>query len=302
MTAIRCAAAALFFAGALGGAAFAQSAPNEGCRLVVESGSDNWLIAYDPFSQNEVVRNFDITIVNQGEAPCAGMALADLRGEPFGLAMVGAGRRLPYILVDQRSGADITPRTGRTTPRAMRRPIHLGSGERALLRFSFAIAPEEILAAGVYSQDALISIEDATGMVLAQKPVALGVEVEPAAVMGLKGRVGRVSGVATIELGELREGPRDLGATLYVLSTGSYAVSVESANNGRLRQGATDWYVNYRLFLADRAINLASGDQIEVSSRRARADDYPLRVIIGEVAGRRAGAYTDVLTLTVAAH
>ncbi len=294
--------AALF--AALLAPATAAFAHGPDCRLVIDAGSDNWLINYDPFTQNEVVRNFDVSVVNQGEAPCAGVARIDLRGEPFGLAMLGEGRRVPYVLIDQRSGADITPRSGRSALRTHSRPLQLAPGQRGLLRFSFGVSPPDILAAGPYSQDAQITIEDVSGAVLAEKPIALGLDVQASAVMGLKGRVGRVAGVATIELGELTAGPRDLGATLYVLSSGGYTVSVSSANNGRLRQGNSDWHVDYRLFLGDEAINLAQGDQVEASSRRARTrtDEYPLRITIGDVAGRRAGEYTDVLTLTVAAH
>jgi len=36
-------------------------------------------------------------------------------------------------------------------------------------------------------------------------------------------------------------------------------------------------------------------------SRRARFDNYPVRIEIGETADKRAGGYTDTVTFTVAA-
>ncbi|PZU57708.1 MAG: hypothetical protein DI552_07880, partial [Brevundimonas sp.] len=167
--------------------------------------------------------------------------------------------------------------------------------------FSFTAAPSETLSAGLYSQNAFISLETPEGQTLAEKPVTLSIEVPSAAVMGLKGEFRRTGGTATIDLGELTQGVRPLRTTLYVLSTAGYSVSVSSENRGRLRQGASEWYVPYALALGDRDMDLGRGGRLDVVSRRARLDDYPLTISVGSVAGKRAGDYSDILTFTVAA-
>ena len=277
--------------------AFAQS----GCRLVVESGPEFWTMQYDPFQQDAAVKEFDLAVSNQGEEGCSAVSRVELRAEEFGLVHEGAPQRIAYALVDERAGADVTPRAGRSARRFGARPMTLGPGERGLMRFSFQVAPSDTPAAGVYSQNAFIVLESPDGQQLTRKPVSLNIEVLSAAVMGLKGEFRRLGGVATLDLGELSEGARSLRTTLYVLSTAGYAVSVASENQGRLRQGATDWYVPYSLVLGDQDMDMARGGRLEVVSLRARFDDYPLTIRIGSLAGQKAGEYRDTITFTIAA-
>ena len=277
------------------------SAQTGGCFLAVESGADQWSMRYDPFEQDVAVQEFDIAVVNQGEATCDTVTRVELRGEQFGLRHEGGGQRMLYTLVDERGGADVSPRSGQSARRVGVRPLRLEPGERGLMRFSFSAAPSETLSAGVYSQNAFITLETPDGRPLAQKPVTLAIEVPSAAVMGLKGEFSRRGGAATIDLGELTEGERELRTTLYVLSTAGYSVSVSSENRGRLRQGRSDWYVPYGLALGDRNMDLARGGRLDVVSRRARLDDYPLTISVGATTGKRAGDYSDTLTFTIAA-
>ncbi|MBD3837461.1 hypothetical protein [Brevundimonas sp.] len=276
-------------------------AQSQGCRLSVESGADNWAMRYDPFDQDVAVQEFDVAVVNQGDAPCTAVSRVELRGEQFGLTHDAGGQRMAYALVDERGGADVTPRAGQSARRIGVRPLKLAAGERGLMRFSFTAAPSETLSAGLYSQNAFISLETPEGQTLAEKPVTLSIEVPSAAVMGLKGEFRRTGGTATIDLGELTQGVRQLRTTLYVLSTAGYSVSVSSENRGRLRQGASEWYVPYALALGDRDMDLGRGGRLDVVSRRARLDDYPLTISVGPTAGKRAGDYSDILTFTVAA-
>lgn len=281
-------------------AAPSQAAPG-GCRLVIESGADQWLMRYEPFDQDVALQEFDVAVVNHGDAPCAAVSRVDLRGEQFGLVNESGAQRMPYALVDERGGTDVTPRAGQSARRIGVRPLNLAPGERGLIRFSFSAAPSEALSAGLYSQNAVINLETTDGQPLAEKPVVLSLQVPSAAVMGLKGEFRRNGGAATIDLGELTQGVRQLRTTLYVLSTAGYSVSVASQNRGRLRQGASEWYVPYGLALGDRNMDLSRGGRVDVVSRRARVDDYPLTINVGATAGKRAGDYSDILTFTVAA-
>ncbi|MFN4041858.1 MAG: hypothetical protein ACK4I0_09365 [Brevundimonas sp.] len=280
-----------------------QGQPNAqpNCQLAFESGPDQWIIQFDPFADSEAARQFDLAVVNRGSGPCTGEVVVDTSGDPFGLALSGDPQRLPYVLVDERGSIDVTPRTGESARRPGGRSFNLRPGEREILRFSFAVDPQSLLGAGLYSQNVFIGVNHPNGAPQTQKPVTLGVQVASTALMGLKGEFTRRGGLATIDLGDLTQGGRTLNTSLYVLSTGGYRVSVTSANAGRLRQGASDWFVPYGLAIGDRAMNLAQGDQLEVVSRRPRLDDYPLSINIGSTAGRRAGDYSDVLTFTVSA-
>lgn len=296
--ALALAAAAMLFA-AMPGSASAQAV---GCQLAVESGAEQWLIRYDPFDEDAADGEFDVAVVNRGEGPCNVSARVELRGEQFGLMADAGGQRLDYALVDERGGADVTPRAGNSARRIGARSLALAPGERGLLRFSFSVAPSEVPSAGLYSQRAYLSLETGDGRLLAEKPVALGLEVPAVAVMGLKGELRRGrGGAATIDLGDLKAGRQNLRASLYVLSTAGYSVSVRSENRGRLRQGSSDWYVPYDLSLGERSMDLARGARFEIVSRVARLDDYALAIDVESIAGKRAGDYSDTLTFTVAA-
>ncbi|MFK4057518.1 hypothetical protein [Brevundimonas sp. NPDC046655] len=271
------------------------------CKLAIESAAEQWLLRYDPFDQDAADDTFDVAVVNRGAGACNISARVELRAEPFGLVSETGGQRLDYALVDERGGADVTPRAGQSARRVGARSLALAPGERGLLRFSFSAAPTSVPAAGRYAQRAYLNLES-DGQLLAEKPVTLGLEVPKAAVMGLKGELRRSrGGAATIDLGDLTEGRRNLRTSLYVMSTAGYSVSVRSENRGRLRQGSTDWYVPYGLSLGERTMDLARGARFEVVSQNARVDDYALTIDVGSIAGKRAGDYSDTLTFTVAA-
>ena len=271
------------------------------CQLAIEPAQDSWVIQFNPFEDDAAQRQFDVALVNTGSTECRGEVRVDLRGDSFGLSRDGGADRVAYAVLDERSGADVTPRSGQSARRFNGRPVRLSPGERSLARFTLAVSPDESVSQGLYTQTAYFSVQSSDGETLSERPVALGVNVAAAAVMGLKGEFRRSRGAATIDLGELAEGIRPLNASLYVLSTSGYRVSVTSLNQGRLRQAGTAWYVDYGLRLGAEDMNLAQPDSIEVVSRRARFDDYPLTVRIGNVTGKRAGAYSDTLTFTVAA-
>ncbi|MBX9460140.1 MAG: hypothetical protein KL785_02400 [Brevundimonas sp.] len=271
------------------------------CNLSIQPAQDQWLIQHDPFAGDALQRQFDVALVNLGDSPCTGSVRMDLRGEQYGLSKAGDPERVAYALIDERGGNDITPRTGQSARRLNAQPVNLGAGERSLVRFTFAADPEAMLGEGVYSQNVFIAVETADGAPVAERPVSLAINVIPAAVMGLKGEFQRINGVARIDLGELTEGSRPLGTSLFVLSTGGYRVSVQSSNSGRLRMGVSDWYVDYGLAVGSNSMSLGQGDDFVVTSNRPRADDYPLTVTVGDVRGRRAGEYSDVLTFTIAA-
>lgn len=292
---------ALSGAGTAAAQAPALAAAQPRCNLVIESGGDQWIINHDPLTSSQAVRQFDLAVVNRGDGPCTGVASVDLRGEPFGLAKEGERTRLAYSLVSEDGPVDLTPRAGQNQRRPESRPFNLRSGERQTLRFTFAVNVTDVVAAGLYSQTIFLGIDHPNGSPWVERPITLGLRVASTALMGLKGEFTRSGGVASINLGSLTQGDRQLNTSLYVVSTSGYTVSVSSANAGRLRQGQSDWYIPYALGVGDRKIDLTRPSQLDVVSVRPRSDDYPLSVSIPSVAGRRAGEYSDIVTFTVAA-
>lgn len=286
------AALALVLAGA------AQSAD---CRLSITVPQDYWVIHHDPYAQDLAFGEFDVMLTNEGDANCVGVIQTDTLGEAFGMVRSDDVARIPYALMDERNGTDITPRAGASARRASARPVSLAPGGRELLRFSLLVSPQVQLGDGDYTQDLVFAVNTTDGMPLAERLVKVGISVPAAALMGLKGAVQRTSSGATIDLGELTEGRRSLGTSLYVLSTRGYSVGVTSDNQGKLRMASSDWSIPYGLALGNEEVNLIQGGEVRVASRRPRVDDYPLTIQIGSTANRRAGEYSDTLRFTVSA-
>lgn len=290
------AAAAVLGAVALAGQASAQAK----CDLTLDPGADQWIIRYNPLEDDAAVRDFDLSLINVGKTPCNGRFSVSLRGEPFGLGAPGTSVRVPYVMQDQQSGADITPRSG-TSGIVTGAQIHVPKEGRELARIRVAVRPPANLGYGRYTQIAYIALQAANGEVHAERPVTLVLETAPATIIGLKGEFTRQNGIPTISLGDLSQGTRALNTSVYVHSTAGYRVSVTSQNLGKLRQAGTNWSIDYGLQLGSRQVNLTAPYSFDVVSARARNDDYPLTVQIGDTSGKRAGDYSDILTFTVAA-
>ena len=85
-------------------------------------------------------------------------------------------------------------------------------------------------------------------------------------------------------------------------STGRYSLDVSSENAGRLRLGASEWYVPYSLSIGGMHVNLAGTDTLSgPTGAGLTREALPMHFVIDEVDGRRAGTYSDVISISVTA-
>lgn len=288
-------------AAASGIATFTPSAAHAACNLSLEPVQDQLVIRHNPLEADSVYGTLEINVTNRGDSACVGRMGSSLRGEMFGFGSEDGAAWIPYQLVDEKSGSDITPRAGRNVRGMGGRMIRLMPGERSMEILSVAAMPDSATSQGRYTQSLDLNISDDDGTLLGTKPLTLGIEILPAAMIGIKGQLARARGTNSVDLGELSPGTKNLPVTIYVISTGGYRVSVASENQGRLKHESSQWFVDYRLRLGSYDINLSTSDNIEIVSARARFDNYPLQIEVGETAGKRAGTYIDTVTFTVAA-
>ncbi len=283
------------------GLAAAPGAANAACVLSIEPTQDELVIRHNVLEPGAAHGTIELNIVNRGDSQCVGQLGASLRGEQYGLRSARGAQPILYQLVDEKSRNDITPRAGRNLERMGGRMIHLLPGERSLEVVSVTALPDETTSQGRYVQSLDLSVTAANGMSLGTAPLTLGIDIVAAALIGVKGEVSRVRGGLSIDLGELEPGERQLPVTLYVFSTGAYRVSVSSLNQGRLKHESAQWYVDYRMWLGRQTLDLSAPDGFDVVADHWHFDDYPVRIEIGETAGKRAGEYMDRVTFTVAA-
>jgi len=63
----------------------ASAGAGQVCSLSLQPSQDTWTIRCDHFAQDAIRNQFDVAVVNQGDAPCFGTIRADLSGEEYGL-------------------------------------------------------------------------------------------------------------------------------------------------------------------------------------------------------------------------
>ena len=274
----------------------------DGCRLRIESGPTNWVIqGFDLFDTTPAQATFSLTYANDGTANCAFVTNFSLAGEPFGLNGPD-GDHAAYVLFDTFSNFDATPLTGETRNSVIRRQVTLAHGQQQIVIIRFAVNRSDLQHDGTYSQPVQVEAVRSDGTALAGKQLAVGIRVVPSARLGLAGAFKMRGGQPVVDLGDLKEGPVNLPLDLKVDSTRRYDVSFQSQGDGRLRLEGTDWSIPYDVTLDGTLVRLAGGSGTFSSSgpQQLRHDSLPLGFVIGDTRTRRAGVYSDVLSITVA--
>lgn len=294
------AAAALHAAPAAAQSALAATRAD--CALTIQTSAANWYIqGYDPFASNPPIASFDVTFNNEGGAACVFDPVFVLDQEPFGLTQSGRQVRVSYTLLDQFSNANATPISGRTIGTATRRPVVVQPRSQQLVRYQFAVDEDGLTGDGLYSQRVMLTAEGrGQNGTLASRALVLGVNVLPSAVLGLSGQFTRVGGQALIDLGELHEGTAQVPLQVRVASTRAYRLEFASRNAGQLMMADSRWSVPYGLAVGDKSLSLASRAVYESNDTTATSASLPLRFVIGDASGKRAGTYSDVVTISIA--
>jgi hypothetical protein len=291
---------------AIAGAAAAQvpvpAGSNAGCRLRIDTGVSSWIIrGYDPFASGTPTGTFDLVFINQGQAPCTFFPTFMLDQEPFGLQADG-GRLAPYRLVDMFANTDATPAAGRTLHRTTQRSVVVAPGGQEVVRYQLIVGEEAVTGDGLYSQHVQVEAQGADGAPVGERQLVLGIDVLPSATLGLSGAFRVNHGQALVDLGELKEGIAEVPLQLRVESTRRYTLTVDSRNNGHLRLENGEWSIPYQLLINGQAMELGSGRGLyrDTAPSGPRRDSLPLAFRIGDISDRRAGAYGDVLSISIA--
>lgn len=302
LTSVAALAAGLAFAALPAQAQSGLAARPAACQLRIDSSASNWIIqGYDPFGSTSPIATFDLTFSNDGRAACAFNPVFLLDQESFGLTSEGRTGRIGYTLLDQFNNTNVTPTSGRTIQGVTTRPVVVTPGGQQIVRYQLAVNEDAIRADGSFTQRVTVSAEArGTGQQLASRSLVLGINVLPSAVLGLSGAYRRSGGQALVDLGDLTEGVSQVPLQLRVSSTRAYRVDVESRNQGQLQLVGTDWSIPYQLVIGNQTMPLTGISTYQSGGNGPMTDSLPMQFVIGSVAGKRAGVYTDLLTVSVA--
>lgn len=270
------------------------------CSLRIDGSPGNWIIqGYDPFSGNASIGTYDVMFVNDGGKECRFYPIFETDGSPFGL-QAESGRRVPYTLLDTYGQYDATPLSGRTLTQLTHRAVVIAPHAQQLVRYVMNVAADSLPGDGDFTQRLLLNAVSTSGAPLTERQVIVGIDVIPSATLGLAGAFTNNNGRADIDLGDLAEGTPAIPLQLHVQSTRRYQLEVDSLNDGKLRMAGTEWVVPYQILIDGRLVRLGSKAGYS-SARRSgmRVESLPIAFRIGDVSNKRAGAYSDVLTISV---
>ena len=276
--------------------------PGAECLVRINATPQSWLIqGYDPFDGAIPEGTFGVTFVNEGTGECRFTPTFELGQPPFGLSK-GSGKRIRYALLNLTDTQDVTPRAGRTLRNPSQRMLTLGANGSRTLLYKLVADADDVKDSGIFTQDVTIEAQDSSFRSLGGTQLVLGINVLPSARIGLAGAYTMNDGHAVVDLGELRPGVAPVPLQLRVASTGSYDLNVTSANSGRLRLGSSDWYVPYSLAIGGNSVNLTGVRTISGATNGGlRREALPIHFLIGDTSDRRAGVYSDVVSISVTA-
>ena len=234
----------------------AQAGVGGGCKLQIVANPSQWRMnGVDVFANDPTFASFDLQLINSGTADCTGRIALDTQGTPFGLSANG-GRRIFYSIIDHATGADLTPRNGRSLPR-LGRVLVISAGGETLARYDVVVS-SAFPTDGIYSQQLFVEMADPNdGNVVAQHPVTLAANVPSSATIALSGNFTRVGGAADVDLGELSQGMVKVPLIVHIKSTRAYKITSSSENGGKLVLAGTGWSIPYKLSFAGNGVDPA---------------------------------------------
>jgi len=276
----------------------AWAKPDDGCRLRIDATQGQWIInGYDAFSDSSPIGSFDLTFVNSGDGACRFLPIFQTDGSAFGLT-TGNGPFLPYSLFDLYGGYDASPIGGRTLRTANHRRVEIAPHTQQIVRYTLNVGGT-IPGDGLFKQRLAIIAEDDNGSTLAQRSVNVGIHVLPSATLGLAGAFQRHNGQADIDLGDLQTGIAAVPLALSVQSTRGYTLAFKSLNAGNLRLSGAEWRIPYRIIVDGQLLDLGSESLYSKRASSMRRDSLPIAFQIGDISNKRAGTYSDLVTVTV---
>ncbi len=272
------------------------------CLVRMNATPTAWMIqGYDPYGDSSAEATFSVTFVNEGGADCRFAPIFELIQPPFGLSK-GTGKPIGYALLNLTDTQDVTPRASRTLRSPSLRELKLAPNESRTILYKLVADPDDVRDAGAFTQDVSLEARDSSFKTFGGTRIVLGLDVLPSARIGLTGAYTMSDGHAVVNLGELRPGVAPVPLQLRVSSTGRYDLTVSSANSGRLRLGSSDWTVPYSVSIGGNTVNLVGAGTVSGQSDKGLTrDSLPIHFVIGDVSDRRAGTYSDVISISVTA-
>lgn len=280
-------------------AAWLWSGAVQACDLAVTQAPTPIRIDYNPFAIGSPAGPLDVKFQNRGEGSC------DLR-----LSFTDdAGQEATQVVLGG-VGLQFRPRESSGVTEAPAQPgvflFTLAAGETGEAQLDAAVLRDAVAEAGEYAVDLKLSVKDAAGQALiAPIPVRLVLSATPRAQLNLAGAAGVFGSGSSVEVVDFGEAVT--GATrqifVQVRANARSTLTIKSEHQGQLRrveavEGAPP--IAYAVDLDGQPVDLTATWSRSVDPPRTlEGQSLPMTFTLGDVLGRAAGRYADLITIDV---
>lgn len=255
---------------------------------------------YDPFAPLNTVIDLDVDVRNAGDQPCNARLYVAPRDGRLRLSSDGVG--LTYRIEGAHTGGSSLP-NGYGPFNA-----HARAHETDTVHIQFTVLAQQIVPRGTYTSDLVlagigeggdpVTIADSGGVLRVEVPSRVDMSISGAAAPSLP--TGHMA-PASIDFGVAHTGDRGR-VFINVWSNGSVTISLDSANHSVLRHIANAALppIPYSATFDGSPINLASTFAAQRTPPASIVGaSYPFVVTLGNVSGKFAGRYRDIVTVNV---
>lgn len=280
-------------------AAWLWSSAVQACDLAVTQAPPPIRIDYNPFAIGSPAGPLDVKFQNRGEAACdLRLSFTDDAGQEATQVVMG-GVALQF-----------RPRESSGVTQAPAQPgvflFILAEGATGEAQLDAAALRDAVAEAGEYAVDLKLIVKDAAGQALiAPIPVRLVLSATPRAQLNLAGAAGVFGSGSSVEVIDFGEAVT--GATrqifVQVRANARSTLTIKSEHSGVLQrtevvEGAPS--IPYAVDLDGQPVDLtAVWSRIVDPPRNLQGLSLPMTLTLGEVAGRAAGRYADLITIDV---
>lgn len=276
--------------------------PAVACDAIMVEAPSDVRIDYDPFESARSITPASFAIESRADTTCSiDIAVVDLGGLPMDEAMIAdSGVRIRF-----QTGASDIPLAPTGKVGVWRAEIQ--PNKRYRLAFAIVVIEDAVAAAGTHAERFSLELRDAGALVPlhAPAPVSLKLSSQPRAQMnisGTAGSFGQGGTISRVDFGELVTNS-EKRTFLQVRSNTQARLTIVSENLGFLqhdtKSGSTDG-IAYKAFLSGKEIDLTQVAQVFLTPPlNMSGTSLPFDLRIGEVGARRAGTYTDYLSINI---
>jgi len=253
--------------------------------------------AYDPFGAGEVLLTREIRIRSTGDPDCA-FWLSFHRNPSTGATLGGS---IGYEVQNTGGSSLLSSQPAGDQPTMFLASSSLAADAEALLSYRWFIPRGQSATPGAYGDSIELRLfEASTSNTVDTKTLQLTATVGSTLSINLAGADVTSPYNHSMDFGALAQGAHRT-IEIGVRSNQSYRLSFESAKAGVLGlDGSGNWTVPYEATLAGSPLVLTSSTTAgPFSPTDASGTNRQFRVTIGEVTGRRAGTYSDEITIRV---